>query len=476
MPHVLYIASECAPFAKSGGLGDVLGALPQAAVRQGIQAAVILPLYRQVEEVWKTKMSFLGSATVSLSWRKQYAGLYRLEREGVTYYFVDNKYYFDRDVLYGSFDDGERFAFFSKAVLELLPMLDDFPDVLHCNDWQSALVPVYLKTEYHRRKAFHKLRTLFTIHNIEYQGKYDHCMLGDVLGLSNVHKNLMDLGGGLNYMKAALVCCDWITTVSPTYAREILYPFFGRGLETVIRDEQAKLLGILNGIDTVLYDPETDAHLPVNFNAKTKSLKDVVKEALCRELGLSYRKGRPLIGMVTRLTQHKGLDLVSGIFDEMMAQDLDLVLLGTGEAKYESRFRLMAARYPERFSFVTAFSGPLASRIYGGSDFFLMPSISEPCGLSQMIALRYGTVPIVRKTGGLADSIQPFSTESGLGNGVTFETINAHDMMDAIRRGLSYYQNPILWDTLTDNAFASDNSWDQSAGEYLKLYNQLTQQ
>ncbi len=474
MPHILFIASECAPFVKSGGLGDVLGALPQAVLREGARASVMLPLYRQTGDAWREKMAFLGSATISLSWRKQYAGLYRLIEGGVTYYFIDNRYYFDRDSLYGSYDDGERFAFFSKAVLELLPFMDSFPEVLHCSDWQTALVPVYLKTEYQRRKAYRSLRTVFTIHNIEYQGKFDHGMLGDVLGLSCAHKSLMDLDGALNYMKGAVVTCDILTTVSPTYAQEILYPFYGQGLESVIREYSGTPYGILNGIDTALYDPGTDPHLTAKFGAENKAGKKAVKKALCRELGLSCKAGTPLLGMVTRLVHHKGLDLVAGVFEEMMSLDLCLALLGTGDWKYESWFREKAALHPGKFAFITAFSGPMASKIYGGSDFFLMPSVSEPCGLSQMIALRYGTVPIVRRTGGLADTIRPYSPDTGVGNGVTFEMINAHDMLDAVGRGLEYYRDPIHWDRLVDNAFASDNSWKRSALEYMHLYQQLT--
>jgi starch synthase len=433
-----------------------------------------MPLYRQIDETWRKKMTFLGAKTILLSWRKQYAGLYRLQKDGVTYYFIDNKYYFDRDSLYGFYDDGERFAFFAKAALDLLPMLDAFPDVLHCNDWQTALVPVYLKTAYQCLSRYRPLRTVFTIHNIEYQGKFDHGMLGDVLGLREQNKNLLDLHGCINYMKGAVVSCDILTTVSPTYAKEILYPYFGRGLELVIRENEYKLYGILNGIDTELYDPGTDPHLTSNYDVGSMAHKIDNKKALSAELGLSFHEDTPMLGMVTRLVHHKGLDLVMGVFDEMMKRDLTMVILGTGDAKYEDWFREKAGHYSGKFSFVTAFSGPLASQIYGGADFFLMPSISEPCGLSQMIALNYGTIPIVRKTGGLADTIQPFSTETGQGNGVTFQAINAHDMLDAVQRGLEYYKDTNLRKQLIINAFASDHSWRLSAGAYIALYRRLT--
>ncbi len=474
MKHILYIASECAPYIKSGGLGDVLGALPKYVVREGVRASVLVPLYRQIDASCRKEMSFLGSKTVQLSWRKQYAGLYKLQRQGVTYYFVDNEYYFGREALYGQHDDGERFAFFSKAALELLPLMDPFPDLLHCNDWQTALVPVYLKTLYREREGYRNLPVVFTIHNIEYQGKFDHFMLADVLGIPEAYRSLLDLHGALNYMKGAIVSCDALTTVSPTYAREIRYPYFGQGLEHIIGENEYKLTGILNGIDTECYDPGTDPHLAVNYTAEDMAPKRRNKQALSDELGLRFDENTPMLGMVTRLVAHKGPDLLMGVFEDMMALDLTLAILGTGDAKYENWLRESAKRYPEKFNIVTAFSPGLASRIYGGADFFLMPSVSEPCGLAQMIALRYGTIPIVRNTGGLADTVQAFSPAAGSGNGITFETVNAHDMLDAVRRGLAYYKDPTLRKKLTANALAGDYSWRKSAGDYIALYDRLT--
>ncbi|HPF19066.1 MAG TPA: glycogen/starch synthase [Bacillota bacterium] len=474
MLHILYIASECAPYAKSGGLGDVLGALPKYVAREGIRTSVIVPLYRQIDETSRKKMTFLRAKVIPLSWRKQYAGLYRLYVNDVTYYFVDNRYYFDRDALYGAYDDGERFAFFAKAVLDLLPMLDSFPDVLHCNDWQTAMVPVYLKVTHQRLADYRSLRTVFTIHNIEYQGKFNHGMLHDVLGLSEMHRNLMDLDGNLNYMKGAVVCCDALTTVSPTYAQEIRHPFFGLGLDPVIREHASKLQGILNGIDIEGYDPGTDPYLTANYGPETAALKQSNKKKLSEDLGLEFSDSRPLIGMVTRLVHHKGPDLVMSVLDDMMKLDLNVVMLGTGDENYEFRFRQAASRHPGRFAYVAAFSDSLASRIYASADFFLMPSISEPCGLSQMIALRYGTIPIVRRTGGLRDTVHPFSPDTGQGNGITFETINAHDMLDAIQRALSYYNDLSLRKQMTVNAFASDHGWDRSAKEYIALYRQIS--
>lgn len=473
MPHILFIASECAPYVKSGGLGDVIGSLPQAIAAEGYEISVMLPLYGEIDSQFRDRMEFLGSIFVPLSWRKQYAGLFRLKEKLVTYYFVDNRYYFDRGGLYGSFDDGERFAFFSKASLELLPHLDSFPDILHCNDWQTGMIPVYYKTQYAGRELYRHIRTVFTIHNIEYQGKYNHAMLGDILGLSGFHLGLLDLDGLLNYMKGAIVSCDALTTVSPTYAEEIRYPFFGQGMEGILRENAYKLKGILNGIDETLYNPATDPDIPYHYDKASAQTKAKNKEALACELNLSYNHKIPLIGMVTRLVHHKGIDLVKGVFDELMQQNLQLVILGTGDAAYETWFRERAWHYQGQFSLITAFSSSLASRIYAGADFFLMPSISEPCGLSQMIALKYGTIPIVRKTGGLGDSIRPFSPKGIKGNGFTFETINAHDMLDAVQRGLSFYDDAKLWKRLIRNAFESDFSWKHSAGEYISIYNNI---
>lgn len=474
MKHVLYIASECAPYVKSGGLGDVMAGLPKYVARKGIGASVLLPLYRQIDASCRNKMTFLGSRTVQLSWRKQYAGLYRLQNDGVIYYFVDNEYYFGRDVLYGQHDDGERFAFFSKAALELLPLMDSMPNLLHCNDWQTALVPVYLKTLYKDVAGYSDLPAVFTIHNIEYQGKFHQALLGDVLGLPEIFRGLLDLHGSLNYMKGAVVSCDALTTVSPTYAKEIRYPFFGQGLEHIIGENEYKLTGILNGIDTECYDPGTDPHLAANYTAPSMEFKGRNKQALSEELGLLYGENIPMLGMVTRLVRHKGPDLLMGVFEEIMALDLTLAVLGTGDEKYESWFRERAGKYPGKFNIVTAFSPGLASRIYGGADFFLMPSISEPCGLAQMIALRYGTIPIVRKTGGLADTVQAFSPATGSGNGITFETVNAHDMLDAVRRGLAYYKDPALHRKLIANAVSGDYSWQKPARDYIALYRRLS--
>ena len=439
MKHILYIASGMCAVHKKCGLATCwarcLSMLSGKVSGFGAGSCIADRCLLPKGDV------LLGSKTVQLSWRKQYAGLYKLQRHGV-YYFIDNEYR-QRGAFGGQHDDGECFAFFSKAALELLPLMDPFPDLLHCNDWQTALVPIYLKTLYRERGGYRNLPVVFTIHNIEYQGKFDHFMLADVLGIPESSRSLLDLHGALNYMKGAIVSCDALTTVSPTYAREIRYPFFGQGLEHIIGENEYKLTGILNGIDTECYDPGTDPHLAANYTAEDMAPKRRNKQALSDELGLRFDENTPMLGMVTRLVAHKGPDLLMGVFEDMMALDLTLVILGTGDAKYENWLRESAKRYPGKFHIVTAFSPGLASRIYGGADFFLMPSVSEPCGLAQMIALRYGTIPIVRNTGGLADTVQAFSG-CRIGKRHHIQTVNAHDMLDAVRRGLAYYKDPTL--------------------------------
>lgn len=473
MINVLFIGSEGVPFAKSGGLADVMGALPKAVSSENIRATIIMPLYKVVREAYFDELEFVAQMNVSLSWRRQYAGLYRSVRNNITYYFIDNKQYFERDGLYGYYDDGERFAYFSKAVLESLPLLDAFPDILHCSDWETALIPVYLKTMFAKDPLYMKLRTVFTIHNIEYQGIFDCSILEDVVGLGKQYRSLLEFNGGLNYMKGAIVCCDKLTTVSPSYAEEITYPFYGHKLETIIKENEYKLYGIRNGIDTEIFDPAADPAIEVAYDADSPEKKIPNKLALQKELGLTICADVPILSMVTRLADHKGLDLVMGVFDELICKDIQFVILGTGEARYENFFKAKAIQYPHKVAAAVAFSGRLANRIYAGADMFLMPSISEPCGLSQMIALRYGTIPIIRQTGGLADSVFAFSPITEKGNGITFATVNAHDMLWAINRGLEYYSNKVLWHKLMNNAFNSENSWEKPAEKYKEIYKEL---
>lgn len=467
---VLFISTEAVPFAKTGGLGDVIGSLPENLLKEKVDARVMLPLFKNIKEQYRESLVFHKEYIVPLSWRKCYCGLYSMVHNGVTFYFLDNEQYFLRDGYYGQYDDGERFAYFSKAAIESLRHMDFEPDILHCNEWQSALVPVFLKTVYRNDLSLQKLRTVFSIHNIEYQGIYGKEILGDLLGISEEQGNILYMDDNVNYMKGAIVTCDRLTTVSKTYAEEIKYPFYSHGLDTIIRENEYKLFGILNGIDKKTYDPYRDKALAVRYTKNSPEKKSKNKEALQQELGLVQNSEIPLIGMVGRLVEHKGLSLVARVFDEMMNLPVQIVILGTGDKPFEEYFLQKALEYQGNAAVITAFSAQLASRIYGGADLFLMPSISEPCGLSQMIAMRYGTIPIVRATGGLRDSVQPFNPETGEGNGISFETVNAHDMLDAVRRGLKLYQEPEYWHSLMYNAFNTDCSWKTSAIEYKRLY------
>ena len=387
----------------------------------------------------------------------------------VIFYFIDNEYYFKRDGIYGHYDDAERFAFFSRAILEIIPHIDFKPNIIHTNDWQTALVPVYYSTMYANREGYEGIKNIFTIHNIQYQGVYGKEILGDVFGLGEQHEQLLDFGGTLNLMKGAIECADVVTTVSPTYAEEILDPWFSHGLDPILRERQYKLHGILNGIDTDIYNPETDKAIAKNFSAKDPAGKKEDKADLQREFSLPVRDDVPIIGMVSRLVSHKGLDLVKAVLDELLSTtDVQLVVLGTGDWEYENFFREIEARYPGKVGLRIAFIPDLARKIYAGCDMFLMPSKSEPCGLSQMLALRYGTLPIVRETGGLKDSIT--DSGDGEGNGFTFKSYNAHDMLDAIRRSLGAYSDKKYWASLVERALECDNSWGRSAREYMRLY------
>lgn len=471
--NVLFVSTEAVPFAKTGGLGDVVGSLPCELDKMDIRSNVILPLYKSIKETFSASLVFCTSIKVTLGWRECYCGLFKIEHEGITFYFVDNKQYFYRDKYYGYEDDGERYAFFSKAVLEALNVLPFRPDIIHCSEWQTALIPVFLKTIYQGNPYYDKLRTVFTIHNIEYQGRFRKEVLGDLLGLDMVHESILELDGNLNFMKGAIVTCDRLTTVSPTYAEEIQHAFFAHGLESIIKENRYKLSGILNGIDRELYNPAKDQALAVKYSLNTIEKKKINKAALQKEFNLKITDDVPLLAMVGRLAEHKGIDLILNSFDDMMAEPMQFVLLGTGEKHYEDFFRSKAWEYKEWVGVVTDFSPALASRIYGGADLFLMPSISEPCGLAQMIALRYGTVPIVRETGGLKDTIIAFNPETGKGNGITFASINAHDMLYAIRRGQALYKEKKAWNKLVKNAFLSNFSWKKSTKKYIKIYNEL---
>ncbi len=469
---VLYAVSEAKPFIASGGLGDVAGSLPAALRRRLIGCRVVLPLYEGIDQKYKDEMKFITHITVPVSWRRQYCGIFEYKREGVIYYFIDNQYYFKRQGIYGHYDDAERFAFFSRAVLEILPHIDFKPDIIHCNDWQTSLVPVYYSLYYAQREGYENIKTVLTIHNIQYQGQYGHEVLGDVVGLSEENASLMENDGCINFMKGGIECANAVTTVSPTYAEEILDPWYSFGLDHILSERRWKLHGILNGIDTVSMDPATDPALPAHFTAEDPSGKAVCKAELQKEMGLPVNPDVPIIGMVSRLVGHKGFDLVRHVLEELLTtENVQVVVLGSGEWQYETFFSEMAAKYPDRLAVKLGFIPALASRIYGGSDIFLMPSKSEPCGLSQMFALRYGSVPVVRATGGLKDTVQ----DSGLneGNGFVFQDYNAHDMLHAIRRAIGGYADHEGWAILRRRAMECDNSWGKSANEYIRLYKQL---
>lgn len=470
---VLYVASEALPFMASGGLGDVAGSLPQALRKRLIGCRVVMPLYDTIKQELKDKMTFITNISVPVAWRRQYCGIFQAKHEGVIYYLIDNQYYFKRDTIYGHYDDAERFTFFARAVLEILPVVDFKPDIIHCNDWQSALTPVFYSTFYSKDPWYQGIKTVFTIHNIQYQGTYGLELVNDVIGLNAGDTSIVEYDGDVNFMKGAIECANKVTTVSPSYANEILDPWYSHGLDTILRDRQWKLQGILNGIDVDNYNPETDKNIIKNYDVKTvKKGKAENKKDLQAALNLPQRADVPVIGLVTRLVSHKGLDLIKGILDELLyTTDVQIALLGSGDWQYENFFKEMAAKYPDKVGIEIGFIPALARKIYAGADIFLMPSKSEPCGLSQMVALRYGTVPIVRETGGLRDSIT--DSGDGEGNGFTFKTYNAHDMLGAIRRSLDAYANKEYWDSLVVRAIECDFSWGKSANEYIKMYKDI---
>lgn len=470
---VLFCASEALPFAATGGLADVAGSLPQALRKRLIGCRIVMPLYESVPQELRDNMKFLTSISVPVAWRRQYCGIFEARSGGVIYYLIDNQYYFKRQGLYGHFDDAERFAFFSRAVLEMLPYIEFKPDIIHCNDWQTALVPIYYRLFYANNDWFTGIKTLFTIHNIQYQGQYGFEILEDVFGIPQSERSLLEYNDCVNLMKGAIEAANWVSTVSPTYAEEILDPWFSHRLDPILRERAWKLSGILNGIDTVGYDPAKDENLFEKFDADSMEKKTVNKLALQERLFLEQDKDLPLIGMVTRLVSHKGLDLVKGAVDNIMEHtNAQFVVLGSGDWEYEQFFREMQAKYPGRFVLCLGFVPELARKIYGGSDIFLMPSKSEPCGLSQMVALRYGSIPVVRETGGLKDSIT--DSGDGEGNGFTFKSYNVEDMLDAIHRAVYLYNNDKEgWEVLIQRAMECDNSWGHSANEYIRLYKQI---
>ncbi len=471
--NILFAASEALPYAATGGLADVVGSLPKAISSKGHDCRIVMPLYKAISEELRAEMTFVTNITVDVSWRKQYCGIFTAEKNGIVYYFIDNEYYFARDGLYGFYDDCERFVFFSRAVLEMLRYIDFKPDVINANDWQTALIPVYYNVYYKYQQGYDQIKNVFTIHNIEYQGRYGREVLNELMGIPLYHGNLLEYDGYINMMKGAFETADMITTVSPSYAWEILDPWYAHGLDRILVTKQYKLRGILNGIDVETLDPATDTLIASNFTAKKLSGKTACKKALMQELGLE-NDGSPLIGIVTRFVGHKGIDLIRCVFEEMVGMGIKFAVLGSGERIYEDFFREMAARYPGKVSVTLGFVPELSRKIYAGADMFLMPSQSEPCGLAQMISMRYGTAPIVRETGGLRDSVRDNGGENG--NGFTFKTYNANDMLDAVKRAKAVYEDNAEWKKLVKRAMECDYSWSASADLYIEMYNELAAQ
>ncbi len=474
---VLYAASEAVPFCKTGGLADVAGSLPPALAAQGVETAVILPLYRRVKERFADQLTFLCYDYVDLAWRHAYCGLFSLKKDGVTWYFLDNEQYFGRPELYGCADDGERFGFFSRAVVKMLDHLDFWPDVIHCNDWQTALIPIYLKDDGVREERYRSVRTVLTIHNIEYQGRYDPYCLGGLFGLDRgwVDDGTLLLDGDLNLLKGAILTADAVNAVSPTYAQELKNPYFAHRMEGILTQCGYKLSGVLNGIDMKLYDPAADPRIAANYTAENISGKAADKAELQKALGLRPEPETPIIAMVSRLVTHKGLDLIREVMGDIMELPVQFVLLGSGDAAYEDFFRHTAERWPERMAIRLGYDEALSMAIYAGADLFLMPSRSEPCGLSQMIAMRYGTVPIVRETGGLKDTVQPYEAWRDAGTGFTFANYSSADMLHVLREAAYLYKDyPDAFARLRRRAMERDFSWNRSAGDYLKIYAAVT--
>lgn len=471
---ILFVASEAAPFVRSGGLSDVAGALPKMLNKLGHDTRVVVPFYKsEIPDSFKNGFRFVASTFVDLSWRRQYCGVYEAVYDGVTYYFIDNEYYFNRKGLYGHFDDAERFAFFSKAVLEVLPLIDFYPDVLHANDWHTALTPVFLDVFYRFSKEYQNIKTVFTIHNIEFQGKYGTELLGDILGLPDWARSIVMNGDCVNFMKGGIEASNVVTTVSETYAGEILDAFYSFGLEGILSERRFKLYGVVNGIDQTVYDTKTDKALFENYSLKTVSKKTLNKKALCEMIDMPYDENRPLIAMITRLTEQKGMDLLGAVVDDLMRADMQVVVLGTGDWKYENMIKSAESRYPNKFRAILAFSSDLASKLYAAADLFLMPSKFEPCGLSQLIAMRYGAVPIVRETGGLKDTVPAYNPETGEGKGFTFKTYNAYDMLDAIWRAYACFYDKANFKKIIANDMKSDFGWEVSAKKYIEIYKNI---
>ena len=469
---VLFAASEAHPFIKTGGLGDVMGALPKSLINLDIDARVVIPKYKNIKDELKQKLQFVKWFTVSVGWRNQYCGVFQYDYDGVIYYFIDNEYYFNRDGLYGYFDDGERFAFFNRAVLELIKEIDWQPDLINCNDWQTGMIPVLLNLEYKKDLFYSKIRTIFSIHNLLFKGSFSPNILPELFGYDYMRlaNGSVELDGAVSFLKGGLNYCDQITTVSNTYAEEIKTPQYGEGLDGLLRCRSCYLMGIVNGIDYEEFNPQEDKFIFKNFDLETIEDKVKNKLALQKELGLPQKENTPMIGLISRLTHQKGCDLIVNIIDRLLQRDIQLVILGTGDYWYEETFKNLQYRYPDKVSANIKFDNTLAHKIYAATDMFLMPSLFEPCGLGQLIALRYGSIPIVRETGGLKDTITPYNKYNGKGNGFGFKNFNSNELMQIVEYALTIYNDEKAWNNIIRQAMNSDNSWEKSAMQYKLLY------
>lgn len=472
--NVLFAASECAPFIKTGGLGDVIGALPHSLKEQGVNVSIILPKYDDLPLQFKEQMQWIKSIEVPVGWRRQFCGIEKIHYQGITVYFLDNEYYFKRRGSYGFRDDGERFAFFSRAVLEAIPFLEERPNIIHCHDWQTGLIPVQLKANYNNNPYYQGLKTVFTIHNLRYQGVYPKTVLSDLLDLDDqyYHIDALEFYGSISYLKGGLAFADCLTTVSSTYASEIQTSYYGEKLDGFLRKRGANLQGIINGIDNDCYNPKSDGSLLLPFDdSKGKAAN---KKHLQETLGLPIQANTPIISMVTRLVDQKGIDLILHVFHEIIGLDVQFVLLGTGDQQYEESFRYFEDIYPDRVSANLFFDESLARQIYAGSDIFLMPSQFEPCGIGQLLAFRYGTLPLVRETGGLKDTVIPYNEITEEGTGFSFANYNAHELLHTIERAVGLFRfQPTKWNNLIDRAMDLNFSWSSSSLQYIKLYEEL---
>lgn len=481
MLKVLFAAAESVPFIKTGGLADVIGSLPKYLKNKEIDVRVILPKYSDIPEKFKSQMTVIKRIRIPLGWRQKFCGIEELTYDGITFYFIDNEYYFKRQGIYGSDqgiygydDDAERYAYFCRAVLEALPHMRFKPDLIHCHDWHTSLISVFLKTLYQDHPFYEKIRTLFTIHNLKYQGIFPRNVLGDVLGLGDEYfsQDGLEFYGQINYLKGGLVFSDALSTVSRTYSQEIQTEYYGENLNGLLWKRRDDLYGIVNGIDPQEYDPRVDSHIFVNYD-ETALKKDENKMKLQEQLGLPVNKEIPMLAILSRLVEPKGLDLIACVLNELLQMDIQLVVLGTGESQYENLLRDAAYFHPQKMSANILFDNTLAHRIYAASDIFLMPSMFEPCGIGQLLALRYGSLPVVRETGGLKDTIHSYQEDTGEGNGFSFTNYNAHDMLYTIKRAIDFFYNKPVWNKIVQNAMESDYGWEQSSGEYEALYKMI---